>query len=151
MGDRPDEVFEGRVSSTPPVELLKRRSSKARTISGPRMMYLDDAMIRGALHTQAMDAFLAGRVPATYRHMHAFYGVLCIRKGDFVAVRAAKGFHMAGPEERCYRIGGGYDNVLNQTVFHLFQPQELCLDLAAGEVAIADHVPDIEALSNDYY
>ena len=77
--DRPDEFFQGRVSSTPLVELMKSRSTKTRTISGPRMMYLDDAMVRAALHTLAMNQFEQGRIPSLYRHMHAFYGVHCLR------------------------------------------------------------------------
>jgi hypothetical protein len=96
------QVFEAAVSSTPLVELLTRRTSKFRTISGPRMMFLDDAMVRAALHTRGMAAFAAGRVPPGYRHMHAFFGVLAVRRGCFVAVRAARGFFLARAEEDCF-------------------------------------------------
>ncbi len=175
--DRPEQVYEGYVSSAPLVELLTTRTSKFRTISGPRMMYLDDAMVRAALHTRAMSAFEQALVPPTYRHMHAFYGVLAIRRGAFVAVRAAEGFHLAraledcfimradpqtyafacswceevDEDERCYVLDVGRDNVLQQTVFHLFAPGDVLLAPDGRSACIADHVPDIAELSNDLY
>jgi hypothetical protein len=175
--DRPEEVFEGAVSSAPLVELLSRRTAKFRTISGPRMMFLDDAMVRAALHTRHMDAFAAGRVPQSYRHMHAFYGVLLVRRGMFVAVRAAQGFYLARAEEDCfimradpqtyafacswcelldadersYAMDVGRDNVLQQTVFHLFAPDEIAVAPGGRTVCIADHVPDLAELSDDLY
>jgi hypothetical protein len=38
--------------------------------------------------------------------MHAFYGVLSIRKGMFVAVRAPVGFYVAQAEEDCFIMRG---------------------------------------------
>lgn len=174
--DRPDETFDSPVSSTPLVELLRHRCTKFRTISGPKMMYLDDAMVRAVLHTRAMDQFARGMIPANYRHIHAFYGALPVRRGDFVAVRARRGFWLARAMEDCfimrcdplafcfevewcecqdedrrrYVVGVGRDMVLHSTVFHRFAPDEIVVE-GNGQVRIADDVPDLMELSNDLY
>ncbi len=100
--DRPDEVFEGTVSSGPLTLLLQARLAKPRALSGPRMMHLDDPMVRAALHTAVMSSFEIGLVPASYRQAHAFYGVLCVRAGSYIAVRARVGFYLAQAKQDCF-------------------------------------------------
>lgn len=53
--DRPEQAFEGPVSSTPISALLNARAGRHRTISGPRLMYLDDLQVKAALHAQCID------------------------------------------------------------------------------------------------
>ena len=45
-------------------------------------------------------------IPSSYRQMHAFYGVLCVRRGMFVAVRARRGFHIAEAKQDCFIMRG---------------------------------------------
>ncbi len=54
-------------------------------------------------------------------------------------------------EERCYALDVGRDNVLQQTVFHLFAPDEIAVAPGGKTVCIADHVPDLAELSDDLY
>lgn len=79
-------VFSGPVSSTPIASLLQARAGRHRTISGPRLMYLDDLLVKAALHAQSLDTIL-GSPQLTYGYRYLVGEAFVIRSGDFVAVR----------------------------------------------------------------
>lgn len=87
--DKPDEVYEGTVSSTPITALLNNRAGKYRAISGPRMMYLDEVMVKAALHALSLEHILGTPTAlSAYRHLQG--EAFLMRGGDFVAVRASQ-------------------------------------------------------------
>ena len=118
------------------------------------MMYLDDVMVRGALHARALDAFYQHLIPRFYRHVTApLYGALhCVRQGYFVAVRSRDHFYVAQclhdalvvrgenvpafalavewavqlpHRPRHYHARAGRDAVLSSTIFHVFLDGQL--------------------------
>lgn len=127
------------------------------------------------------------------QYSNFFY--LLFSRGDFIGVRAEKGFYLARALEDCfimrgdgavyafwcewcqeinsaemnsaemedddnncgeenlriYIMGCGRDTILSQTVFHRFGAEEIQRFPDGRHVRIADHVPDLEALSDDLY